>query len=240
MNVIGGHGSRPEATVDPITMACYAVTRLQTVASRVVPSQEAGVLTVGQISGGTAENIIPGSAFIKVNTRADSNELAEKMERTIKQIMIHEVQAAMVDVDPNSDLVMKNPTCKSLSHLPLLKNEDDISNHIAGVFSNVFGEENFTYPVPGVSGSEDFAVLAKSPDGKAILYCYRRYGSTDQNRWDDVKGKLDDVASNHNSNFYPQMLGIETDPLRTGTKAALCCGSEQVCFDLGSKNEEMI
>lgn len=58
----GGHGSRLEATFDPITMAAYTVTRLQTVVSRVVPFKKAGVLSVSETNGGTAENIIPASA----------------------------------------------------------------------------------------------------------------------------------------------------------------------------------
>lgn len=86
-------------------MAYYTATCLQTAITQVVPSQDAGVLTIGQISSDTAENIIHGSAsFIKINTRADSDELAEKMKRTIEQIMCHQVQAAIVDVDSSSEL----------------------------------------------------------------------------------------------------------------------------------------
>lgn len=89
--------------------------------------------------------------------------------------MCHEIQAAMGNIDSNSELVTQNPSCESISHLPLLKNEDQISDHIASVFSHVFGEENFTYPVPG---SEDFAVLARSPASKGeahIPYYYWRH-----------------------------------------------------------------
>lgn len=222
----GGHGSRPEATIDPIAMTAYAITRLQTVVSRVVPSQEAGVLTVGEMNGGLAENIIPNSAYIKVNTRANSDELAETMEEHIRQIADAEASASIPPgaVDPPSG---PNPEYHDISHLPLLKNEDEIAEDVAHVFRGVFGNQ-FIYPVDGVSGSEDFAVLARSDPNSSktdIPYCYWRYGSTDRKRWAEYGGNVDSVPSNHNSKFYPQCDETDpNDPLKVGAKA-LCAAA---------------
>ena len=36
----GGHGSRPETTVDPVVTAAYLVTRLQTVVSREIAARD--------------------------------------------------------------------------------------------------------------------------------------------------------------------------------------------------------
>ena len=43
----GGHGSRPEATVDPVVMAAATVMRLQTLVSREVAGTDTAVVTVG-------------------------------------------------------------------------------------------------------------------------------------------------------------------------------------------------
>lgn len=235
----GGHGSRPEAAIDPVVMASYAVTRLQTVVSRVVPSKEAGVLTVGEINGGTAENIIPESAYIKVNTRADSDNLAEKMEIALRNIIDCEVQASIPDLAFGPDMETDTDTnpnvhYESISHLPLLKNDPAIADPLAATFRTVFGAKNFTYPVPGVSGSEDFSILARSDRTKPVAdipYVYWRYGSTDEKRWDDAEGDVNRVPANHNSRFYPQ-LDIEdyADPLKVGA-TALCAAALKGFWD---------
>jgi amidohydrolase len=49
----GGHGSRPEATVDPVVMAASTVMRLQTIVSREIAAKDAAVVTVGTLHAGT-------------------------------------------------------------------------------------------------------------------------------------------------------------------------------------------
>jgi amidohydrolase len=55
----GGHGSMPQATVDPVVLAAMIVVRLQTVVSRETPPEQTAVLTVGSIQAGTKSNVIP-------------------------------------------------------------------------------------------------------------------------------------------------------------------------------------
>src|SRR5258706_10800394 len=54
----GGHGARPEATVDPIVIAARTVMALQTIVSRETSPFDPAVVTVGSIHGGTKNNII--------------------------------------------------------------------------------------------------------------------------------------------------------------------------------------
>ena len=49
----GGHGSRPEATVDPVVMAAATVMRLQTIVSREIAGTDTAVVTVGASRAGT-------------------------------------------------------------------------------------------------------------------------------------------------------------------------------------------
>ena len=48
----GGHGSRPETTVDPVVLAAATVLRLQTIVSREVAGTDTAVLTVGLLPRG--------------------------------------------------------------------------------------------------------------------------------------------------------------------------------------------
>jgi hippurate hydrolase len=49
---VGGHGSMPQLTKDPVIMAAYAVTQFQAIVSRVVEPQQTAVLTAGSIQAG--------------------------------------------------------------------------------------------------------------------------------------------------------------------------------------------
>src|SRR6202790_48136 len=55
----GGHGAVPQATIDPVMMAARFVVDVQSVVSREKDPTEFGVVSIGAIHGGTAENIIP-------------------------------------------------------------------------------------------------------------------------------------------------------------------------------------
>ena len=56
---VGGHGSKPEKSKDPIVLAAQIVLALQTIVSREISPFDQAVVTVGTIHGGTKRNIIP-------------------------------------------------------------------------------------------------------------------------------------------------------------------------------------
>lgn len=60
----GGHGSRPEATVDPVLLAASVVARPRGVVAREVPATETAVVTVGRLQAGTKENTVPDTATV--------------------------------------------------------------------------------------------------------------------------------------------------------------------------------
>ena len=66
----GGHGARPETTVDPVVIAARTVLALQTIVSREVSPFDAAVITVGTIHAGTKANIIPAEARIELSVRS--------------------------------------------------------------------------------------------------------------------------------------------------------------------------
>ena len=54
---VGGHGSTPQLTKDPVLMAAFAVAQYQAIVSRVIDPQQTGVLTVGSIQAGVEKKI---------------------------------------------------------------------------------------------------------------------------------------------------------------------------------------
>ncbi len=65
----GGHGSTPHASVDPVPVAAEIVLALQSYATRRVNVFDPVVITVGQITAGTAANVIPDTATLRASIR---------------------------------------------------------------------------------------------------------------------------------------------------------------------------
>ncbi len=55
----GGHGAMPHQTADPIVCAAQIIVALQSIVSRNVDPLDLVVVTIGQLQGGSARNIIP-------------------------------------------------------------------------------------------------------------------------------------------------------------------------------------
>src|SRR3984957_9128324 len=94
----GGHGAAPQMTIDPVMMAARFIVDVQSVISREKDPTEFGVVSIGAIHGGTAENIIPDDVILLGTIRTFKPEVRAKMlagiERTAK------AAAAMSDAPP--------------------------------------------------------------------------------------------------------------------------------------------
>lgn len=66
----GAHAARPHEARDPIVGAAALVTAIQTIVARRLNPATPGVVTVGQISAGSAPNIIPDRATLRGTIRA--------------------------------------------------------------------------------------------------------------------------------------------------------------------------
>ncbi|WP_406331497.1 amidohydrolase [Streptomyces sp. NBC_00203] len=196
----GGHGSRPEATVDPVVTAAYIVTRLQTVVSREVAARDSAVLTVGRIEAGTRHNIIPSEARIALNLRTQSEEVRERMIAAIRRIAAGECLAAGCPREPEVTVG---------SSFPVTVNDPDTDRRIAAVHGEVFGAGTILDPGPAM-GSEDFSRLAEG----GLPYSYWFVTSTPADVWnaapggDDVLRKIAAVPSNHSPLFAPDLSTV--------------------------------
>ena len=90
----GGHAAMPEAAVDPIVVAAYIITALQTLISRETSPFSPAVITIGKIEAGSAFNIIPEVAELQGTMRAYSTEHREKLIRRISELA-RSIAAAM-------------------------------------------------------------------------------------------------------------------------------------------------
>ena len=82
----GGHASMPHHAVDPIPVACELVQALQSFVTRRVDAFDPAVLTVSQIQGGTAGNVIPETATLSGTIRTVSERTRQRVHEGIQQL----------------------------------------------------------------------------------------------------------------------------------------------------------
>lgn len=82
----GGHGSMPEAAIDPINAGVQVYLALQSLMAREVSATQEAVLTVGHFSAGQSDNIIPQEAVLEGTLRTFGAELRQRLNIRMEQI----------------------------------------------------------------------------------------------------------------------------------------------------------
>ena len=70
----GGHGANPQETIDPTIVAAHLILGIQSIISRQINPIDAGVISIGQLNGGSNYNIIPNEVEITGTFRAFTME----------------------------------------------------------------------------------------------------------------------------------------------------------------------
>ena len=82
----GSHAAAPHRAVDPVLVAAHMTVALQSVVSRNVDPLDPAVLTVAQISGGHAMNVIPAEAEVTGTIRTFSANVRSLMEARFSEV----------------------------------------------------------------------------------------------------------------------------------------------------------
>ena len=84
----GGHGSMPEACIDPVTAAAHIHIALQEINSREMDPHSFGVFTTGRFQAGAASNVIPDTAEMwgTIRTIDPENKVGELIQKRMTEI----------------------------------------------------------------------------------------------------------------------------------------------------------
>ena len=148
----GGHGARPNNTIDPIVIAAKIVLGLQTLVSRENDPFDPAVVTVGSIHGGTKHNIIPDVVRMQLTVRAYKPEVRERLLRGIERIARAEAMAANAPTPP--DVTVSDGT-------PVTVNDAGLAMRVATALRKALGEARVRVAVP-ITAAEDFSRYAES------------------------------------------------------------------------------
>ncbi|QLY34288.1 amidohydrolase [Nocardia huaxiensis] len=189
----GGHGSRPETTVDPIVLAAATVLRLQTIVSREIAATDQVVVTVGTLHAGTKENIIADEARLGLSIRTYSDELRVRVLEAVRRIVRAEAEAAGAD---------RAPTIEYLTRLPVTVNDAVALGKTRAALCAALGSERVR-EMGAFPASEDVGVLAEAA-GAPLSFWF--FGGADPVKVAAAqqRGTVDhDIPMNHSPYFAP-------------------------------------
>jgi amidohydrolase len=154
---VGAHGARPEAGIDPVIVGAHIATALQTIVSRNVRPTDTAVVSVTQIHGGDAYNVIPEKAVLRGTARCFSEltmgVIGSRMTRIAEGIA--------------SGFGAKAETNFRVLFPPLVNHADEVQ-FIADCAADVVGDSNVNRNSNPVMASEDFAIMLKAVPGAYI------------------------------------------------------------------------
>jgi hippurate hydrolase len=82
----GGHAAMPQNGIDPVPIACQVVQGFQTILTRNLHPLDTGVISVTQIHGGEAHNVIPDACVLEGTVRAFTPAVLDLLERRMKAL----------------------------------------------------------------------------------------------------------------------------------------------------------
>jgi len=196
----GGHGAAPQRTIDPVMMAARFVVDVQSVISREKDPTEFGVVSIGAIQGGTAENIIPDDVLLRGTIRTFKPEVRAKMlagiERTAKA-------AAEMSNAPAPDI-------KITEGAKAVMNDPQVVATAEKVLKAAFGDKFRTSP-PGTP-SEDYSEFVNA----GVPSMFFNIGVYEPERFvAAINGTGPELPSNHSPLFAP----VPKPTIETGVTA---------------------
>ena len=204
----GGHGSRPETTVDPVVMAAATVLRLQTIVSRETAGTDAAVVTVGAMRAGTKENIIPDEAELLISVRSFDPQVRQRTLAAIERIVRAEASASAAQRDPEIEL---------FDSFPALVNDPAAVAKTRPALEALVGADRVFDPGL-VTASEDVGLLASAADAPCVFWLL---GGSDPAQFagartaEQIAGRMAQLPSNHSPLFAP----VIEPTLSTGVSA---------------------
>jgi amidohydrolase len=138
----GGHGAYPHRAHDPILALSHAIVALQSLVSRRLDPMHAAVFSVGWVSAGSAENVIPGAAEAGGTLRALDPEDRQPLRKMAREIVENTARAhgcaARVEVTEGEPATVNDPA-------------------LAGAVRSLLAEAGFELaPAMRSCGSDDF------------------------------------------------------------------------------------
>jgi amidohydrolase len=186
----GGHGAKPNTTVDPVVIAARTVLAIQTLVSREKDPLEPAVVTVGSIHGGTKYNIIPDEVKLQLTVRTFNPEVRKQLLAGIERVAKAESAAARAPKEP----VIKVSEAQDPTY-----NDPALTKRLAATLARQLGPENVQEIRPEMV-AEDFGEFGKAAGVPSVLL---RVGAAEPAKYEAALKSGTPLPSLHSSGFAP-------------------------------------
>jgi amidohydrolase len=199
---VGGHGSAPQETIDPIVIAARTIVSWQTIVSREIDPQEPAVITVGAIHGGTKNNIIPDEVLMQLTVRSYQDDVRKHLLAAIERIADAEAAAAGAP---------KKPLVQIEEGVGAVFNDPETTKRIADRLKEVMGDSNVVLGRP-IMASDDFAEYRYAGVPSVML----ELGAVNPEKYAAAKKSGEAIPGPHSPYFAPDRepslkTGIEVE-----------------------------
>ena len=186
----GGHGAKPETTVDPVVIAARTVLALQTLVSREKDPLEPAVVTVGSIHGGNKHNIIPDDVHLQITVRSYTPQVRKQLLDGIARIAKAEAAAAAAP---------REPEIRTGEGANATFNDPAVTKRLGAMLARELGQENVVEGRPEMV-AEDFGEFGKAAGVPSVLL---RIGAVEPAKHASAKASGTPLPSLHSATFAP-------------------------------------
>ncbi|MCL4144201.1 UNVERIFIED_CONTAM: hypothetical protein GTU68_028038 [Idotea baltica] len=188
---LGGHAAQPQDTRDTITAAAALVQSLQTISARRIAPIDPCVVSVTQIHGGSANNVIPQDVVLGGTVRAFEQSVYDKVYEEINRIVDNVCAAYEVTAEVTGGMVYYPPTA----------NDPKETAFCLDVAREVAGPDAVRDDLDKTMGAEDFAFYALEKPA-----CFIMCGNGDSAGLHHPKYDFDDAASPWGASFWARLV----------------------------------
>lgn len=187
------HASMPWAGKDPIVTAAQVINNLQTLVSRQSNlTKGMGVVSVGQIAGGTVSNVIPDEVIMAGTIRTNHEDIRQTILKQLPNIVNSTAQANNVKAEIDLS-----------SYAGVTSNDKTLTELTAPTLEAAVGKERLHLMENNASPSEDFSYY-----GKIMPSLFVFLGATPEHE------DMNKAAPNHSSEFI-----VDDATLKTGVES---------------------
>ena len=192
----GGHGAMPHQCVDPVVVGAQIVIALQTIASRNVDPLNSCVVSVTRFEAGTANNIIPQSAWLNGTVRTLKPATRDAVEKRI-----HEIAAGLAAAGGATARVEYRRS------YPPTVNHAAQTDFAAAVARKVAGESHVDSNAAPEMGAEDFSFMLEARPGAFIFI-----GNGDSAKLHHPSYDFNDAALPYGMSYWVELVETALAP----------------------------
>jgi len=153
-----GHGAHPHEGIDAVVVAAHFIIAAQTLISRRVDPLEPAVLSIGQIQGGQADNIIAGRVDLRGTLRCLDPVLADRLVDELETLLAGVTGAAGArwEIDWSQG-------CLALS------NDRKVVDAVRRAVRRLYGPEVLHEDIPRSMGGDDLSYFLQQVPGAMFV-----------------------------------------------------------------------